>query len=91
MEVIYYLFGETSIAHQLPAEALQFYRRRTGELVEFTIPASASAGSDGTDDGLFQFAGFTLGFGNLGGGKKASAIEFRQIALSGGVASIERD
>src|SRR5882672_3865973 len=83
MDVIYYIFGESSIACRSPAEALQPYRWRAGKLVEFTVPAGASAGGDGTDDGLFQFTGFALGFGNLGGGEKASAIEFGQIALGG--------
>src|SRR6266849_1146434 len=91
MEVIYYIFGESSRTRQLVAKALQFHRGRAWELVEFTVPASASARGDGTNDGLFQFAGFTFGFGNLGRGEKASAIEFGQITLGSCVAGVERD
>src|SRR5713101_9273748 len=80
MDIIYYIFGEPSMACRLAAIALQFHRGWGWKLVEFTVPAGASARGDGTDDGLFQFTGFTLGFGDLGGGEKASALEFGQIA-----------
>src|SRR6266478_5426039 len=81
MDIIYYIFGEPSMACRLATIELQFHRGRGRKLAEFTVPAGASARGNGTDDGLFQFTGFTLGLGDVGRGEKASALEFGQVAL----------